>query len=105
MLDMTQGELERTIGGAVSFGVSIGILIGIFVGIFLVYFLKQIYQRNFKMWYLSLKDKEKEEITEDINTIQNIFDKLAQKNITMFKHRYNDISRLKTYLLFKFMQN
>lgn len=86
-------------------GIAIGILLGMIVIAMVLFMFREAEYRNYKMWYLQLEEKDRQEYSEHLDMAQNYIEKLSKSNTRLFKRMYNNICRLKAYMLFKWLQN
>jgi hypothetical protein len=101
---ITEAELNDMVNTAMVTGVFIGMVFGIIILIAFGWMMLNSKRRSFKMWFLELEDDERKKVLEDFMDLGESLEELAKSNTRLMKQWHNEMVRLKTFLLLKWMQ-
>ena len=102
----TDSEVSNLMFDSAVFGVTVGLLFGMFIAFGFTFFLKNVFNRNYKMFLLSLKDDDRDKLDDHVKDLYDTLEELCNKtNSKVFKQWFNDVCSLRAYLKLKFNQN
>lgn len=96
---------EETLSNVIINASLVGFIFGLGVMLLLLYFMREMYFKNFKMYFLDLSKDEQELIKGHLDDLGESLNFLSGTNTKLFKMKYNAHLKLEAYLKKKWGQN